>query len=122
MTRVLASRVLQSTRNDGLLLRWQTALPLVERVAALAPSRRAAIEKAWTARVRGLVEAERPSLDVFEAAFGIVSVGCTLPGANGYRNGRKGSKAECARTGSLSPNPGLSCSAVRSDWSSVLGL
>ena len=78
---------LSSHTNEGLLLRWHTALPLVEGVAALAPSRRTALEALWTQRVRELI-AETTTLDVFYAELGIVSISCTLP------DGKLGSKAE----------------------------
>jgi phosphoserine phosphatase SerB len=95
--------------NEGLLLRWHTALPLVEAVGALDPSRRAALEAAWVARVGGLVEST-PRLEGFSSAFGIVSVSCTLPG------GRPAGKAELQKVhawlaADLSAAPGAAACA-----------
>jgi hypothetical protein len=69
-----------AARNEGLLLRWHTALPLVEGVAALPPGRRTELTAAWERRVTALVDAAE-HMAVAHTELGIVSVSCTLPGA-----------------------------------------
>lgn len=65
--------------NTGLLARWHTALPLIEAVADIEPSRAAACERVWTKRIERLVEAT-PGLEVFHEELGIVSIALRRPG------------------------------------------
>ena len=76
---------LGATANRGLLLRWHTALPLVEGVYALPDGARDEIEAAWTERVVALVEAA-DDIDVVHTEVGIVSI--ALRKADGTRCGR----------------------------------
>ena len=76
---------LGATANMGLLMRWHTALPLVEGVYALGEGEREQIEAAWTERVVRLVEAA-DDIDVVHTEVGIVSI--ALRKADGARCGR----------------------------------
>lgn len=66
---------LHASPNLGLLLRWHTALPMLEGLCALPDGAREAAEEAWTKSVCELVEAQ-PALSVMSAQSGIVSFLC----------------------------------------------
>jgi len=70
--------------NEGLLLRWHTALPLVEAVSTLPAARRAALEAGWMVRVSRLVAAA-PGLELVHVELGIVSVALRKAGPHGAR-------------------------------------
>jgi len=69
---------LGSDANLGLLLRWHTALPFVERVFRIPAEERAALEADWMRRVSEMV-AEVPGLEVLHAERGIVSLTLRKP-------------------------------------------
>lgn len=76
---------LGGTINEGLLLRWHTALPLLEQVYALPDGERERIEAEWTARVAQLIEGVE-NVEVAHSEVGIVSIALTK--ADGTRCGR----------------------------------
>jgi hypothetical protein len=74
---------LHSMPNEGALARWHTALPQMERMAAVGDARRTALEEAWTAGVVSLVEASG-NLEVLTTEMGIVSIRCKKADGSGY--------------------------------------
>ena len=103
---------LHSTPNEGLLLRWLTALPQIERVAAIEPSTRSELEAAWTAKIRSLVAAA-PHLSVVHSESAIVSISCARADGGTY-NKDELKKVHKWMTSDLSPTAVCSTSAEAS--------
>ena len=66
-------RQLGSTPNEGMLLRWHTALPLLEAVSALPVGTREQLEADWMVRVAAMAEGV-PGVTVVHQEEGIVSI------------------------------------------------
>ena len=67
---------LHSRPNAGLLARWHTALPHIERVGAMEDARRSALEAEWTDGVLGHLAKKQPTLKVAATEKGIISIKC----------------------------------------------
>jgi len=80
-------RQLPAKANAGLLMRWHTALPMIEGVSAIERERAQACERVWVHRVERLVGAAE-GLEIFHEESGIVSIALRRP------NGRLAGKDE----------------------------